>query len=305
MLRTIFYSRNALTLDDEQLAIEELAMYKRAGGSTIVDLTLDGLGRNPPALKRISESSGINIVMGTGFYIESSHPPRVNSGTVDSLADEMIRDIQIGVGETGIRAGVIGELGISPGVVLPQEEKVLRAAAIAQTKTRRPINVHTWGDPPDRRTQNKVMDILEEEGASLEKVALSHMEQVKKSTKEPTPDWDYVCSLAGRGPYVSLDAFGQDWPWGADWAIQNKNVVYMPSPTDFDRAKGVMTLIEKGFEKKILLSHDVWHKLRLKRYGGDGYDHLLTNVTRIFKSLGITDDLIHQLMEQNPRAFLE
>ena len=64
-------------------------------------------------------------------------------------------------------------------------------------------------------------------------------------------------------------------------------------------------MIEKGYDDRILLSHDVWHKLRLKRYGGDGYDHLLTNISRIFKYLGVGEDMLHQLMVTNPKKYLQ
>lgn len=305
ILRGVFWPKDALNLNDEPLAIDELKMFKRAGGSTLVDLTLSGIGRDPAALKRISVSTGVRVIMGTGFFIEPSHPAYVKSATVEDLADEMIRDLQVGVRDTGIRAGIIGEMGVSPGKMLPQEEKALRAAAIAHAKTKRPINVHTWGDPPENRTQMRVLDILVEEGVPPEKVGLSHMEQVKIPGAVPLTDWDYVASLAERGAYVLLDAFGQEWPWGASWSLETKNVVYMPSPTDFERAIGVIKLLEKGHGSKILVSQDIWHKLRLKRYGGDGYDHLLVNVTRIFKFLGMKDETIRQLMVDNPRKFLQ
>jgi phosphotriesterase-related protein len=304
MLRGTFYPKNALILDEEQVATDELAMFRKAGGSTILDMTVDGLGRDPEAIRRISEKSGVNVVMGTGFFIGSSHPARVNTGNVDSLADELINDLTNGVGTTGIKAGVIGEIGISPSEILPNEEKVLHAVAHAHLSTGAAINVHTWGDSPGKRTQGRVLEILEKEGVRMGKVALSHMEQVKVSGRFPTTDWDYVNELAERGPYVCLDAFGQDWPWGADWSLETGNPVYMPSPTDFDRARGVIFLMEKGKERNVLLSHDVWHKLRLKKYGGDGYDHLLVNVPQIFKSLGVDEASYNGLMVDNPRRYL-
>jgi phosphotriesterase-related protein len=304
MLRGVFYPRGALVLDEEDVAVEEVSMFRRAGGSTLLDLTVEGIGRNPPALRRISEKSGVRIVMGTGFFIESSHPERIKSAAVDKITDEIVRDIRVGVAETGIRAGIIGEVGISPGGILHNELVVLQAVAQAYDSTRAAINVHTWGDRPENRTQNQVLDILEREGVKLEKVALSHMEQVKTPGPVATTDWDYVSELAARGPYISIDAFGQDWPWGATWSLETKNPVYMPSPTDFDRARGVIELMKKGQESKLLLSHDVWHKLRLKRYGGDGYDHLLTNVPQIFASLGVDEATFRSLMTENPMRFL-
>jgi phosphotriesterase-related protein len=305
MLRGTFYPASALVLDEEQVAVEEVSLFKKAGGSTLLDLTVEGLGRDPLALKRIAEGSGVRIVMGTGFFVGSSHPQRVKTGTIDEIADEMIRDLKAGVGDTGIRAGVIGEIGMSPSEISNDEEKVLRGAAHAHLSTGAVINVHTWGDSPEKRNQTRVLDILEGEGVKMERIAMSHMEQVKVKGPIATTDWEYVCSLAQRGPFVCLDAFGQDWPWGATWSFETKNPVYMPSPTDFDRVRGVMALRDRGLEKHVLLSHDVWHKLRLKKYGGDGYEHLLVNVPQIFQSLGMDEHFFRQLIVDNPRRYLE
>jgi phosphotriesterase-related protein len=304
MLRGTFYPKNALVLDEENVAADELAMFRKAGGSTVLDMTVEGLGRNPEAIRRISEKSGVNVVMGTGFFIGSSHPSRVNTKTVDELADELIDDLTKGVAATGIKAGVIGEIGISPSEILPDEEKVLHAVAHAHLSTGAAINVHTWGDSPGKRTQRRVLEILEKEGVRMSKVALSHMEQVKVSGRFAVTDWEYINELAELGPYVCLDAFGQDWPWGADWSLETGNPVYMPSPTDFDRVRGVILLMEKGKERNVLLSHDVWHKLRLKKYGGDGYDHLLVNVPQIFRSLGVDEASYKRLIVDNPRRYL-
>jgi phosphotriesterase-related protein len=305
MLRGVFYPRSALVLDDEQLAVEEVSKFKRAGGSTLIDLTAEGLGRNPAALKRISERSGVRIVMGAGFFIEPSHPERIRAATADKISEEIIRDLTVGVADTGIRAGVIGEIGVSPSGILPNEMVVLRAVALAHAKTKAAINVHTWGDLPEKRTQHQVIDLMEKEGVNLKKVALSHMEQVKVHGPIPVTDWEYVSELAERGLFICVDAFGQDWPWGATWSFETKNPVYMPSPTDFDRVRGIVQLIEKGQTDRILVSHDIWHKLRLQRYGGDGYDHLLTNVPQIFESLGVDERTVRKLTVDNPRRYLE
>ena len=95
---------------DEQEAIEEAMLFKKAGGSTIVDVTNAGIGRDPKALARISRATGLNIVMGAGYYLGGSHPKDMSTKTEEDIAQEIVRDVNEGVDGTGIRAGIIGEI---------------------------------------------------------------------------------------------------------------------------------------------------------------------------------------------------
>ena len=104
-------NRSVLRLDDWHLAGRELTAFGRLGGSAVVDLTSDGLGRNVTALRSIARASGVRIVSGTGFYIGPSHPGWVQRASLDELAAFMAREISEGVADTGIRCGVIGEIG--------------------------------------------------------------------------------------------------------------------------------------------------------------------------------------------------
>ncbi len=132
---------NAL-LDNPIDAENELKMFKKDGGNTIVDCTLDEIGRDPLALKDLSIKTGVNIVMGCGHYYHKAHFPYVKEASVDALADEMRKDILVGVKDTGIKAGVIGEIGTSA-TVSDDEKKVLKAAGIVGAETKKAIHVHT------------------------------------------------------------------------------------------------------------------------------------------------------------------
>ena len=105
--------KDNLVLDDICLAEEELKRFKRAGGNTIVDATLSGIGRDPEALGSISHGTGLNIVMGCGYYTADNHPPTLATKSAADIRDEMIDDLREGVEGTRIRAGVIGEIGTS------------------------------------------------------------------------------------------------------------------------------------------------------------------------------------------------
>jgi phosphotriesterase-related protein len=104
---------------------------KHAGGSTVVDPTPKTLARDPLALARIARATGMNVIMGSGYYVAASHPPDMDAKSVGALADEMIADVTVGAGDTGVRAGLLGEIGTTYPLA-ENERKVLRAAVAAQ-----------------------------------------------------------------------------------------------------------------------------------------------------------------------------
>ena len=114
---------------NEPVMLEELARFRDAGGSGLVDLTLPGVGRDPAWLRGLAEASGLHVVMGCGWYRTAYYPPeaRIDQRSADDLADELVREIETGVGETGVRPGIIGEIGTDKPWVSPSEERVHRA----------------------------------------------------------------------------------------------------------------------------------------------------------------------------------
>ena len=130
-------------LDDESLAIRELAEYSEAGGRTLIDATSCGLGRNPGALRRISEATGVQIVMGAGWYRECFYPAIVFEKDTNALADLIVSEVTQGAEGTDVRAGIIGEIGTERKHITPAQERVFRAAARAQRRTGACIMTHT------------------------------------------------------------------------------------------------------------------------------------------------------------------
>ena len=114
-------------------------LFRAAGGRTIVDTTTRGIGRDPAAIARISRRTGLNVVIGSGYYVGASHPDGMDAMSEDEIADEIAADVTTGQG--GVRAGVIGELGCS-WPLWENERKVLRAGAQAQVETGASIIIH-------------------------------------------------------------------------------------------------------------------------------------------------------------------
>ena len=276
-----FVNISNCTLDDERLAIAELADVVALGGRTVVDPTCQGIGRDPRALRRIADATGLNIVMGGGFYLQASHPQRVKAMRATDIADEIVREAIEGVADTGIRIGLIGEIGMSADVT-PEEEKSLRGAAQAQRRTDLPLMVHL---PGWFRVAHRVLDAIAEEGGSLRHTVLCHM-------NPSGADLPYQVALAARGAFLEYDMIGMDF-WYADQGVQ--------CPSDEDNARAIMGLIGHGCIDRLLLSQDVFLKMMLTRYGGFGYAYLLRHFLPRLRRHGATEAHIDQMMVRNPR----
>src|SRR4030095_11487149 len=149
-----------LRLQDEQVAQDEILLFKEAGGRTVVDPTPRTIGRDPRALARIARATGLSVVMGAGYYVAASHPPDMDRRTVDDLAREMIADVTTGVGDTGVRAGLLGEIGCTYPWT-DNEKKVLRAGVAAQRGAGAAAMVHPGRHP---RMPMEIVEFVAKEG---------------------------------------------------------------------------------------------------------------------------------------------
>jgi phosphotriesterase-related protein len=279
-------SLDNLQLLDEETAIEEVALYRRVGGQTVVDVTNIGINRDPLALARISRATGLNIIMGSSYYIGSTHPTDMNEKTVEAIADEIVADLTTGVGNTDIRAGIIGEVGCSwPWT--ESERKVVHASALAQQRTGAPLTIH-----PGRyeTAPLEIVAFLQEVGADLSRTVMCHIERTIFK-------WDTLMALAGSGCYLEYDLFGHESSY---YPLEPST--YMPS--DAQRIDQIGRLISEGFVDRVLLAQDVCAKHRLAHYGGHGYDHLLKNITPRMVLRGITEEQLNTMLVENPKRLL-
>jgi len=214
--------------DDEELSAEELHEFTSRGGRTFCDVTLDEIGRNPEGLARVSKLAGMHVIMGSGWYREFGYPKLVEEKTSRELADILVREIEIGVRDTGIRAGFIGEIGTGRHFVKPAEERVFRAAALAQRRTGVAVSTHTtrWGT-----LAKEQIDMLEEFGADLDKVIIGHLGDRRGAL--------HLLPIAARGVYVEVD-----------------NIGYLDYQPEKVRADNVAALVKDGFGDRVLLSMD-------------------------------------------------
>ena len=286
--RDCYALKDNLLLMDEEVQAEELARFRDAGGDTVVDATLPGIGRDPEALRRISEKTGLNIIMGTGFYVGETHPKELATMTDREVADIMVKELTEGVDGTDICAGYIGEIGISE-IFDEKERRVLRAAALAQKATGVAINVHI---NPWTVGGLEAADILLDAGVAPDRICISHIDVENRE--------DYVLGLLQKGVYVEFDNFGKEYYIRRE--VRNSG--YGLFVTDVQRVTFLKKLIDLGYLNRVLLSCDLCLKQLLHTYGGWGYDHVLKNIVPMMEDEGITAQQIHTLLVENPANWL-
>ena len=248
-----------------------------------MDPTNRGLARDPLALARIARATGLHIVMGAGYYVAAAHPPDMDARSVDDLAREIVEDVTAGAGGTGVRAGLIGEIGCTwPWT--ENEKKCVRAAVLAQRETGAPLMIHPGRSP---RAPFEILDLVRKEGGDLGRTIMCHIERT-------IADRGQLFELAATGVYLEYDLFG----------LETSHYPYNPAfdlPNDGERMRQILALIERGHLAQVLMSHDIAYKHCLTRWGGYGYHHLLVNVIPRLRKKGADDATVRTLLVDNPR----
>ena len=273
-------NQDNLLLSDVDLALREVLDFKRWGGSGIVDCTSIGLGRDPSGLLQVSNASGLHLIMGSGFYLESFHPPDMDQRTVDDLAEIIIRDVTVGVAGTPIRSGIIGEVAVAGGLKA-SELKGAQAAARASRATGASISLHHGGKGEEKFT---TLDLLASEGADLNRVIIGHANHI--ATEIP-----YMKRLLEKGVYIQFDLFGE--------VIPRLGRIH-----DYEVAQSIVELVKDGHANRLLLSQDVCTKSMLKTYGGMGFSYVMEFVLPELRRLGVAEDALRLIMVENPQRVL-
>lgn len=266
---------------DEPAILEELERFRAAGGASIVDLTLPGVGRDPAWLVGIARASGLNVVMGAGWYRGAYYPPEalIDRRSTDALADELVREATDGVGETGVRPGILGEIGTDKPWLSAAEERVHRAVARAARRTGLAITTHAVLSPVGLDQ----LAIFEAEGADPTRVVIGHADS--------WPVLDHDLAIVERGASVEFDFLGMSFTPQERYG--EARIVEL-----------VCELLARGHVERILLSQDVCHDSQLVRYGGNGYAYLAGSFLPRLRAAGVSDDEIETMTVANPRRLL-
>jgi phosphotriesterase-related protein len=281
-----FSNWDNIRIQDFDEVLAEVRAFAEAGGGTIVDLTPAAIGRDPLKARAIAERTGVNVVCGCGYYVESSHPPELNTMSAEDVATEIARELVEGIEDSGVRAGVIGEIGTS-WPVTPAERKVLAGAALAHRRTGAPISLHLSSTA---HYGHEVLDVLEENGVALDRVVVGHLDG-------PHPiDVEAHASIAARGAYVEYDLFGvTEFSEDGLWA---------PPACDLERIDALRALWEVGHGARLLLSHDVCTKIQQRAHGGFGFSHLPGHVAPLMMRSGFDQGQVNTMLRANPSQWL-
>ena len=278
-------NKDNMELLDEDTAVTEAARFRRSGGRTIVDATSVGIKRDPLGLARIARATDLNVIMGSGYYVHEYQPASINDKSEDEIVEEIVRDITEGVGDTGIKSGVIGEVGCT-WPLHDNERKSLRAAARAQVITGAPLLIHPGRNP---QAPLEIMEIVRESGGDPARSIMSHVDRT-------IFDNDTLDKLAETGCFIEFDLFGSETTFYPFSPID--------MPNDGKRLDYFLHLRDNGGLGQALMAHDICNKHRLTRFGGHGYAHILENVKPIMRRKGFLPEEIDQILVGNPARAL-
>ena len=276
---------NAIYID-EDVAVKELNLFKESGGKTIFDCTT--FFPDIEKLIRISKRTGVQIVMGTGYYIDSFLTEKEKNASVKELADKMIKDLTVGFDGVNAKAGFIGEIGAEG--ISEYEWKSILASGIASKETNSAIHFHTalW-----ERDGLEIVKRLIKDGVKPEKICIDHIDVNIRQ--------DYIEQLLDLGVFVEYDNFGKEFfcPKSETGHLRGRFAY------DYERCVSIKEMVDKGHSDRILITNDICLKSMLASFGGNGFGHINNNVTAILQDVGVDKKVIEKFTTTNIANFFD
>lgn len=267
-------------------ATDALIQLKSYGVSTVVDPCPADLGRDVEISAEVASRAGINLICAAGMYYETAGLTYTfRHMEEDAIADIFQEEIEDGIGDTGIRPGIV-KIATGYGEITPYEQKILRAAARAAARTGVPVLSHT-----EKCTcGHEQIDIVTGQGVAPERFVVGH--------SDGTDNLEYQISLAERGVFVGFDRFGIE------------NII-----ADDVRMTNLQAMVDRGHRDRVMISHDYvvcWQGGIPGIPLGASITDILPNwrMTHIFekilpelKSRGMSSEDIDHILTDNPRRF--
>ncbi|WP_267905259.1 phosphotriesterase family protein [Gordonia mangrovi] len=284
-------NKGNMHMTDEQVSIDEMRILPDLGVRTVVNLTPIGMYRNAEGLRRISQAANVNIVAGSTYYTAESHPSELKDMSEEQISQRIVDDITTGMDGTDIRAGIVGEVGLS-WPLDPVEEKVLAASVDAHRKTGAGLAIHNpyyahgiGGLEPLRVIAERISEL----GADMSRVIMGHTDGFAR-------DPGFIELVRDHGFVAELDMFGYQSGYEPE-----ADFMY---PADGDRVEVILAMAQAGLADRLVLSHDVIFKTTLMRWGGHGFGYIHRVIVPWLKRKGLDDKVLEQILETNCQNIL-
>jgi phosphotriesterase-related protein len=286
--RNPYCVKNNLMLDEDGVALEEVKLLKATGCDLLVDATSIGLGRDIERIKAVADNAGLSIVAGSGLFVHDAVPARYQDWSAEEISGLILDEIENGINGTGIKPGIIGEIGVSERIY-PLERNSILGAGIAADKSGLPVYLHTY---PWSHAGLDAVRLLLDTGVKPEKVCVCHL--------DVTFDDPYLHDILKTGVYIEFDNFGKEFYFPK----QEGAFAGGPFETDIARVRMLKKLSEEGWTNRLLLANDVCLKVSLVHYGGWGYIHVFDNIRSMMIQEGIPENAVETMVVNNPKQFL-
>ncbi len=263
-------------LDEEMASSSEAVALHRSGAGAMVEATPIGLGRDPAAVARIAEQTGLHVVHTTGVHRHEHYAPTdpVLQWTEEELYARFRREVLEGMDGTAVRAGLV-KAGVGLWSIGPFEQRALAAAGRLSAELGLGVMVHL----EHATAAHEVLDLLATHGCPADRVALAHVDR--------NPDPVLHAELASRGAYLGYDGAARHQYW--------------PDSVLIDC---LAATIAAGAGERVLLGGDVARRSRYAAYGGmPGLTYLFDRfLPRVRAAIGAAaTDL---LLQDNPARWL-
>lgn len=280
-------------IDDLESSIKDVELFTAQGGQAVYDATAIDYGRDPTALKAISDRTGIKIIATAGFNKAIMWPGRMagTGGTFQQWIDghsraeireHVVRELTEGMDGTGLKGGV-AKFGTGYNTISDAEDKVVRAVLDAHKETGCPLHSHT-------ELGTLILEqlkIVKDEGVDPSRLTIAHVDR--------NPDHWLHLKAAETGVFMCFDGISR--------------VKYHPESVLIDC---ILNLVRHGHEDQLVVGGDIARRTMYRNYGegGLGLGYILESWVPRFREQA--DDagfdgkaLIEKFFVKNPqRAFV-
>ncbi len=259
-------------------AVMLFSQIKELGVDTVIDGTPLDLGRDIDVIREVSERSGINVIVSSGMFTTEEH--FMTRWKPEKLAAFFIDECERGIVNTNVKPGMLKCATGSAGMTDSCKFK-LDVMSIVQRETGLPLFAHNFHD---KKTAYGQLELFERNGVNFDKLIIGHCSDSR--------DIEYLTDIAKSGCFIGFDKI-----FATEYPIQ---------------ARILVELLERGYEDKILLSHDFFAYTDTMGIDFDEIcmsDRTYTVVHKLLipelRSLGVTEAQIYKLTTANPRTLFE